>query len=406
MDERPLKIAIVNLITRSMSVFASPFSMIGKSRLGGESDDDLNITNISKRLCERGNQVRVFVADAYRPRTETHSIGNPVLDYLPTRLVQVFPPAMFPFTPALVRSLRIGNFDVVQTGELFQTGTMLSWLNARRSDTPLFIWQELDKVMRGPPGILQRAYYQSLGEAVVKRMSAAIPRSLSARQHLLALGVPEEKLEMVVHSGVDIESFVPLSKKDCRKEFGIGEDRTVVLATCRLDHIKGLDVLLDAMATLRKLKPDVLLVIQGTGPEGERLRHQIVKLGVQDNVMLLERSMAHSDMPKLFGIADAQVICSRVDLFPFVAIEGIACGVPLATSFAGGMKTDIVDFGAGNMIRPDPEGMAEDLSELLTDERRLRALGVRGVDQARQSYDFKVCAARLEEIYRRHLIEP
>jgi glycosyltransferase involved in cell wall biosynthesis len=162
---------------------------------------------------------------------------------------------------------------------------------------------------------------------------------------------------------------------------------------------------LDAMVTLRKLEPDVLLVIQGTGPEGERLRHQVVKLGIQDNVMLLERSMSHSDMPKLFGIADAQVICSRVDLFPFVAIEGISCGVPLATSFAGGMKTDIVDFGAGIMVRNDPEGMAEDLSALLDDERKLRALGVRGVDVARQNFDFKVCATRLEEIYRRHLIE-
>jgi glycosyltransferase involved in cell wall biosynthesis len=259
--------------------------------------------------------------------------------------------------------------------------------------------------MRGPPGMLQRAYYRSLGKAVVKRMSAAIPRSLSARQHLLSIGVPEEKLETVVHSGVDTDSFIPLARKDCRKEFGIGEDRTVVLATCRLDHIKGLDVLLDAMATLRKLEPDVLLVIQGTGPEGERLRHQVVKLGIQDNVMLLERSMSHSDMPKLFGIADAQVICSRVDLFPFVAIEGISCGVPLATSFAGGMKTDIVDFGAGIMVRNDPEGMAEDLSALLDDERKLRALGVRGVDVARQNFDFKVCATRLEEIYRRHLIE-
>lgn len=402
----PLKIGIVNLITRSMSVFASPFSMIGQSNLGGESDDDLNITNVSKRLTERGNQVRVFVADAYRPHLETHNVGNPILDYLPTRLVHVFPPAMFPFTPALVRSLRIGKFDVVQTGELFQAGTLLSWLNSRRYGTPLFIWQELDKVMRGPPGLLQRAYYQSLGKAVVRRMSAAIPRSLSAREHLMALGVPEEKLEMVVHSGVDVESFIPLAKDECRRDLGIGEDRMVILATCRLDHIKGLDVLLETMATLRTLVPEVLLVIQGTGPEGVRLHHQVDKLGIQDHVMLLERSISHSNMPKLFGIADAQVICSRVDLFPFVAIEGMACGVPLATSFAGGMKTDIVDFGAGTMMRPDPEGMAEDLSTLLMDERKLRALRVRGVELARQSYDFRVCAARLEEIYRRHIHEP
>jgi glycosyltransferase involved in cell wall biosynthesis len=403
MDESSLKIGIVNLITRSMSVFASPFSMVGQNSLGGRSDDDLNITTVSKRLSERGHHVRIFVADAYKPEHETHGVGNPVLEYLPTRLVHVMPPAMFPFTPSLLRSLRIGNFDLVQTGELFQTGTLLSWLNSRRSGTPLFVWQELDKVMRGPPGVMQKAYYRTMGKAVVGRMSAAIPRSLSAKEHLLNVGVPEEKLEMVVHSGVDVESFKPLPKEECRKELGIESDRTVILATCRLDHIKGLDVLLEAMATLHKLVPEAFLVIQGTGPEGLRLHDQVNKLGIQDQVLLLERSMAHSSMPRLLSIADAQVICSRVDLFPFVAIEGMACGVPLATSFAGGMKTDIVDFGAGVMIRPYPVGMAEDLAALLQDERKTRALGARGVELARQSYDFRVCAARLEEIYRRHL---
>ncbi len=403
MDEGSLKIGIVNLITRSMSVFSSPFSMVGQSRLGGDSDGDLNIAHVSSRLAERGHQVRVFVADSYRPRLEAYRVGNPVLEYLPTRMVHAFPPAMLPFTPALVRSLRVGKYDVVQTGELNQAGTLLSWLNTRKCGTPLLVWQELDKLMRGPPGMLQSAYYRTLGKAVVSRMSAAIPRSLSAREHLVMLGVPEEKLEKVVHSGVDTDSFRPMAKGECRRSLGIGDDKIVILATCRLDPIKGLDLLLDAMVVLHKLVPEVLLVIQGTGPEGARLRDQIRRLELQDHVMMLERSIAHSNMPRLFSVADAQVICSRIDLFPFVAIEGISCGLPLATSFAGGMKLDIVDFGAGVMIRPEPEGMAEDLAALLEDGRKLRALGLRGAELAKQDFEFRVCAARLEEIYRRNL---
>jgi glycosyltransferase involved in cell wall biosynthesis len=250
--------------------------------------------------------------------------------------------------------------------------------------------------------MLQRLYYRSLGKAVVSRMSAAIPRSLSAREHLVRQGVPEEKLEKVVHSGVNTETFIPISKEECRRNLGIGSERIVILATCRLDPIKGLDVLLEAMVTLRKLVPEVLLVIQGTGPEGPRLRDQIDRSGIKEHVMMLERSIPHANMPKLFSIADAQVICSKVDLFPFVAIEGISCGVPLATSFAGGMKTDIVDFGAGVMIRRDPDGMAEDLSTLLRDERKLRVLQGKGVELAKRDFDFQVCASRLEEIYRRH----
>jgi len=209
------------------------------------------------------------------------------------------------------------------------------------------------------------------------------------------VGIEERMIGEVAHSGVNTGRFIPMARAECRAALGIPADRKVVLAASRLDPIKGLDLLIRAAAFLRKEVPEALLVIQGQGPAQEDLREQITRLGLEGSVMLMAKKFPHEQMPPLFNAADVLAITSRTDLFPFTAVEAISCGVPLATSFGRGLKTDIVEKGAGVMLRPDAEGMADDLADLLRDEARLRQLGQRGRDLAVREFDFHVCADRL-----------
>jgi hypothetical protein len=55
-----------------------------------------------RRLVKRGHEVTIFVADAYRPE-RSGDLGGVKIEYLPTRLPQVFPPSLAPLTPALLR---------------------------------------------------------------------------------------------------------------------------------------------------------------------------------------------------------------------------------------------------------------------------------------------------------------
>jgi len=390
-----MKIGIVNLITTSAHVLGDPLAMFHIHHLGPHTDAELNITVMARQLAERGNEVQVMVSDAYLPAEQACPSGNPMIKYLPTRMKALFPPALMPFTPSIVPLLRKQRFDIVQTGELFQTGTVLSWLGKGGSNTKLCVWQELDVLMRGPVGRLQSIYYRSLGRAVMAGYALFIPRSLSARQHLLDVGIEEDLIGEVAHSGVNTSRFIPMARDECRAALGIPADRKVILVASRLDPIKGLDILIQATAFLRKEVPESLLVIQGHGPAQEELRGQIARLGLEGSVMLITKKFPHEQMPPLFNAGDVLAITSRTDLFPFTAVESISCGVPLATSFGRGLKTDIVDKGAGVMLRPDPEGMATDLADLLRDESRLRQLGQRGRDLAVREFDFRVCADRL-----------
>jgi glycosyltransferase involved in cell wall biosynthesis len=394
-----MRIGLVNLIAKTSEVLSNPTSVLRTSIPSPRSDADLNIVGMGRRIVSRGHEVRIFVADDFRPRESVGGSGPLRIEYLPTRLSTAFPPSVAPLTPSLISRLKGERFDIVQTGELFQPGTLLSWIGSGGIDTRMFIWQELDVMMRPPAGFLQQGFYRTLGKVVVGDCARVIPRSLSARDHLLGQSVPEEKIAPVVHSGVDTEIFRPMDKESCRKAFDIDGVGNIVLAVSRLDPIKGLDTLIRAMTVVSEEIRDSLLVIQGNGPAYPELLSLVRSLGIEGNVKFIAESFPHDSMPPLYNIADVLAITSRIDLFPFVAIEAISCGIPLATSFARGLKTDIVDKGGGVMLPQDHNAMGEALVCLLQDRSRLSVLARDGRELAAKEFDFEVCADRFLKIY-------
>lgn len=391
-----MRIGLVNLITKTADVQADA-SAFRSAGLRPGTDADLNIVETGRRLVRRGNSVTVFVADTYRPE-RSGDLGGVRVEYVPTRLPWLFPPSLAPLTPSLLREVRDGGLDVVQSGEVFQPGTVLTW-SASREGPAMFIWQELDIYMQGPMGWLQKQFYRTLGRAVTKGCRKLIPRSGSAAQHLRQAGVPEDRIAPVVHSGVDTDAYRPLHKEDSRARFGIDEDRNVLLSIGRMHENKGMDLLVTAMARVRSSDPDCLLVLKGTGPQEGALRRLVRDLDLVENVTIMTDRLDQVDMAKLYNCADLLAVTSRTDLFPFTAIEAISCGVPVATSFARGLRTDIVEQGAGAMLSSEPERMARDLLAILEDPVRLDGMGSRARKLALEDFSFEVGAERLLNIY-------
>jgi D-inositol-3-phosphate glycosyltransferase len=387
-----MRIGLVNLITKTADLQADASVL---SRPEVSDDSELNIVEMARRLEKRGHEVTIFVSDVYRPSRPGR--GDVRVVYLPTKLPVMFPPSLAPFTPSLSKRLREERLDVVQSGEVFQPGTMLASSAAGRGR--LFVWQELDILMRGPAGWGQKGFYSTLGRRIAERCQAIIPRSLSARRHLVEHGIPEEKMAPVVHSGVDTMIYRPMNKAEARERFGVEEDRNVILAVGRLHANKGMDILIRAMCRIRSTDPDALLIIKGVGPEEQNLRRMVADGRLDDNVRIMSDFLDRRDMALLYNCADLLAVSSRVDLFPFTAIEAIACGVPIATSFGRGLRSDIVEKGAGRMLPPEPEDMARELLELLDDPVQLDIMGRNARELALRDFDHEVAADRLVEIY-------
>jgi D-inositol-3-phosphate glycosyltransferase len=151
----------------------------------------------------------------------------------------------------------------------------------------------------------------------------------------------------------------------------------LLLYVGRLQPIKGLETLLEAMRTL---KAATLLIIGGDQDEPESghglyLRERAAALGVAGRVRFLG-AQPQRRLRLFYAAADATVMPSYYESFGMVALEAMACGSPVVASRVGGLTTTIQDGVTGYLVpEGDPGALAARLGELLGDPETCARLG-------------------------------
>ena len=199
----------------------------------------------------------------------------------------------------------------------------------------------------------------------------ATARRLMLEQHL----VRPSKLRVVPH-GAPAELYEPLDPGDAKDWLGV-PGRPVVSSFGLLSSGKGIEVALEAMASVRVSVPDVVYVVAGrTHPEivrteGERyrdsLKDRVRELGLEDNVLFLDRFLDLGDLARLLAATD--VFCTPYrhgDQTVSGALTfAIAAGKP-AVSTPYRYAQDLLSDGAGRLVPFDAAGpLADALTELL-----------------------------------------
>ncbi|HEX2576120.1 MAG TPA: glycosyltransferase, partial [Aquihabitans sp.] len=182
---------------------------------------------------------------------------------------------------------------------------------------------------------------------------------------LLAMGSSPERTS-VVPCGVDLSRFRPGGPALPRRR---GRARIVVAS--RLVPRKGVGDLIDALPSV----PGAELVVAGGSPaglvlddgEGARLHLRAEELGVADRVSFLG-AVPRDRMPAVLRSADVVACCPWYEPFGLVAVEAMACGVPVVATAVGGLAETVVDGVTGLHVAPrDPEAIALALRRLLGD---------------------------------------
>jgi glycosyltransferase involved in cell wall biosynthesis len=173
---------------------------------------------------------------------------------------------------------------------------------------------------------------------------------------------------------------------------------TVFGTLARLDHIKGLDLLLAAVAQL----PNAQLVIAGEGPDRDALRTQAQQLGLGERLRLL----TWSDHPhKLFDELDVFVLPSRLEGFPLSIIEAMLAGRPVVATDVGSVREAVVDGDTGHVVPPDNvDALRDALSRLLGDAAEQRRLGDAGRARALEHFTADRMARQFEQLYAELLV--
>jgi glycosyltransferase involved in cell wall biosynthesis len=178
------------------------------------------------------------------------------------------------------------------------------------------------------------------------------------------IGMPKG-LVRCVFNGVTATEFDPVVKT---------EDATDLLYVGEFRHIKGADLLIDAVARLRADGHPLTLTLAGDGEESANLKAQVQRLGLDDAV----RFIGHVKARYGFSRGSLLVVPSRGDSMPYVVIEAAAAGIPMIAANVGGIP-EIFGPHADALFAPNiAAAMADAIETALEDpaatQERARSL--------------------------------
>jgi glycosyltransferase involved in cell wall biosynthesis len=124
----------------------------------------------------------------------------------------------------------------------------------------------------------------------------------------------------LIPNGVDCERFYPGTPH--REEFGLPQDKLIVLMVSALIANKRIEVGIDAVSRIA----DAHLVLAGDGPLRDAIAAAAEKLLPGRFTRLV---VPPAQMPKLYRSADVFLQCSKDEPFPLVFLEAMACGIPI-----------------------------------------------------------------------------
>jgi glycosyltransferase involved in cell wall biosynthesis len=189
------------------------------------------------------------------------------------------------------------------------------------------------------PGSLRGGFYRKLEWLLIGRTDLFLFESGYAADLFRAkIGRPRAMVR-VVRNGVGDAEFAPIAPQP---------DATDIVSVGELRPVKGIDVLIEALAMLKRSGRRVSATIAGDGPQGAELKAQALRLGVADQV----RFVGYRPAREAFAMARMLVIPSRAESLPYIVLEAAAAGVPIIATKVGG-NPEIFGAQAGHLIAPD-----------------------------------------------------
>lgn len=199
----------------------------------------------------------------------------------------------------------------------------------------------------------------------------------------------------------------PVAKVEARQALQLDLETPLVLFFGILRRYKGIPTLLEAMARLRCLVPEVRLVVAGPrfhDVDMDELLALADRLGLVDAVVWRVQYVPRDQVPLYFLACDVMALPYAKAYDSAVLKIAQPLGVPVVVSDTGGLAAAVEGGRAGVVVPPgDSEALARALARLLSDPERAAGLAARGRQLARTVFSWANVAENTEQFYHKVL---
>lgn len=207
----------------------------------------------------------------------------------------------------------------------------------------------------------------------------------------LFLDIPDETIKMV-HCGINLKKFSQYPRHGNTKQKNI-------LVVARLEKVKGIDILLDALAIVEKHGAAVNCNIIGDGSLKSTLIQQMHQLSL-DKIVNFYGAQPHEFVINALNQADFFVLPSRSEGIPVSVMEAIASSLPVIATSVSGLPEIIEDGKNGILVPPeDAKKLAQAILSLCEHPDLIDKFSTFGYEKIQNEFDIKKNAHQLLDLW-------
>ncbi|MFC0559909.1 N-acetyl-alpha-D-glucosaminyl L-malate synthase BshA [Halalkalibacter alkalisediminis] len=212
--------------------------------------------------------------------------------------------------------------------------------------------------------------------------------------------VTTEKEIETVYNFIDERVYTKLDTEELKGHYKIAKDERVIIHISNFRPVKRIPDIVKSFALISKKVKSKLLLI-GNGPELSIARQLVRELEIEDKVLFLGNQ---KHIAELLSMSDLMLLLSEKESFGLVALEAMACGVPVIGTNAGGIPEVITDGVTGYLCEVgDVECVAKKAVMLLSDISSYEAFSLRAMEHVKSVFHSEIIVSEYEKLYKQVL---